>query len=78
MLWSELTDLIRKWIEEERLNALNVTPPPVPFDPLTRDLAEIAISPAKTSEKLSVVEVDEVAQLSIPPLLLRSLLPSQV
>ena len=57
---SKLTDLIGEWLEEYRLNALDVALPPMPSNPSTRDLVEIEISLVETSEQPSVVEVDEV------------------
>ena len=74
----EMTDLIREWIEDERLNALDVVPPSVPSDPWTSNVAEIEISPVDTSEQLSRVEVGEMTAAPVPQLLLRSLLPSHV
>ena len=59
-LGRELTDLIREWIEEERLNAHDVALPFVPFNPSTRNVVKIEISSAKNSEHPSVVEVDEL------------------
>ena len=60
LLGSELTDLIREWIKEERLNAPDVALPLVPSDPSTRDSTAFKTFPAETSEQPSVVEVDEV------------------
>ena len=69
-LGNELTNLNEEWLEEERLNAPDVTSPPMLLDPLTRDSTEIKISPAETFEQSSEVEVDEVIaahDLSIAP-----------
>ena len=59
-LESELIDFIEEWIKNERLSALDIVPPLVSSDPLTRDLAEIEILLAETCEQPSVVKVDEV------------------
>ena len=49
-LEGKLTAFIREWIEEKRLNVLNVASPSMPSDPLTRNTVEIEISPAETSK----------------------------
>ena len=59
-LRGKLTDLIKEWIEKERLNALNVTSSFISPDPLTRNMIEIEIVLTEISEQPSVVEVDEV------------------
>ena len=53
-------------MEEERLNAPDVTPPSVPFDLSTRNMVEIEISSIETFEQPSVVEVDEVTTAHDP------------
>ena len=45
-----LTNLIGEWIEEERLNALNITPPSAPSSPLTGKATEIEVMPVETSD----------------------------
>ena len=65
-LSDELTNLIGEWIEEERLNALDVASPSVPSDPSTKNAAEIRISSAETSEQSSMVKVKEVTAAPDP------------
>ena len=59
-LGGKLTNLIREGLEEERLNAPNVTPPSVPPVPSIRNEVENEIVLAETSEQSSMVEVDEM------------------
>ena len=53
-------------MEDEQLNAPDVVLPSVPSDPLTRNVAEIEISPAETFEQPSMVEVDELTATPDP------------
>ena len=62
----KLIDLSGEWLEEERLNAPNVTPPSAPLGPSTGNAAEIEIVSAETSKQSSVVEVDEMTSALDP------------
>ena len=65
-------DLIREWIEEDRLNASVVVPPSMPFYPSTRNAAEIKILLAETSEQPFMVEVVKVTAALDPLISLKA------
>ena len=62
------TDLIDKWLEEERLNAPNAVSSPTPFGPTVGNAAETETMPTEASEKQPMVEVDEETVAPNPPL----------
>ena len=69
-LGGELIDLVKEWIEEERLHAYDVVPSSAPPGPSIRNAAEIEMVQTEISKQPLVVEVDEMTATSDPSIAL--------